>query len=135
MTLYSQPEELPPDKPYAIRHAKAQPIADVLHQRMLIHGQKVPDGSSTAKALDYNFKRWTALTRCYSHNSDQIGQTKWTRSLCLFKRHSDETTSAEEQRHRCVAYRTTGRRLFLAGCSGHSRAINAPKNLLARAST
>lgn len=30
---------------------------------MLIHGQKVPDGSSTAKALDYSFKRWTALTR------------------------------------------------------------------------
>jgi len=31
---------------------------------MLIHGQKVSDGSSTARALDYSFKRWTALT-CY----------------------------------------------------------------------
>ena len=34
-----------------------------LHQWMLIHRQKVLDGSGTAKALDYSLKRWTALTR------------------------------------------------------------------------
>jgi hypothetical protein len=34
-----------------------------LHQWMLIHRQKVPDGSGTARALDYSLKRWTALTR------------------------------------------------------------------------
>ncbi len=27
------------------------------------HRQKVPDGSGTAKALDYSLKRWEALTR------------------------------------------------------------------------
>ncbi len=56
-------KDLPPDKRHAIRHEKARPIADALHQWMLIHRQKVPDGSGTARALDYSLKRWTALTR------------------------------------------------------------------------
>ena len=56
-------KDLPPDKRHAIRYAKARPIADALHQWMLIHRQKVPDGSGTARALDYSLKRWTALTR------------------------------------------------------------------------
>ena len=56
-------KDLPPDKRHAIRHEKARPIADALYQWMLIHRQKVPDGSGTARALDYSLKRWTALTR------------------------------------------------------------------------
>ena len=56
-------KDLPPDKRHAIRHEQARPIADALHQWMLIHRQKVPDGSGTARALDYSIKRWTALTR------------------------------------------------------------------------
>ena len=30
---------------------------------MLAHREKVPNGSATAKALDYSLKRWAALTR------------------------------------------------------------------------
>ena len=30
---------------------------------VLPHRQKVPDGSGTAKAMDYSLKRWEALTR------------------------------------------------------------------------
>ena len=30
---------------------------------MLLQRQKVPDGSATAKALDYSLRRWEALTR------------------------------------------------------------------------
>ena len=56
-------KDLPPDKRHTIRHEKARPIADALYQWMLIHRQKVPDGSGTARALDYSLKRWTALTR------------------------------------------------------------------------
>jgi elongation factor P--beta-lysine ligase len=37
---------------------QSQPLADALHQWMLAHRQKVPDGSGTAKALDYSLKRW-----------------------------------------------------------------------------
>ena len=56
-------KDLPPDKRQAIRDEKARPIADTLHQWMLAHRQKVPDGSGTARALDYSLKRWKALTR------------------------------------------------------------------------
>lgn len=41
-----------------------RPIADALHQWILTHRQKVPDGLGAARALDYSLKRWTALTRC-----------------------------------------------------------------------
>lgn len=50
-------KDLPPDKRQFIRNEKSRPIADALHQWMLAHRQKVPDGSGTAKALDYSLKR------------------------------------------------------------------------------
>ncbi|SHM07027.1 IS66 family transposase [Vreelandella subglaciescola] len=56
-------KDLPPDKRQSIRDKKARPIADALHQWMLAQRQKVPDGSGTARALDYSLKRWKALTR------------------------------------------------------------------------
>jgi hypothetical protein len=46
-----------------VRQAQAKPIADALHKWMIAHRLKVPDGSATAKALDYSLNRWTALTR------------------------------------------------------------------------
>ncbi|WP_368449359.1 IS66 family transposase [Cobetia amphilecti] len=46
-----------------LRETKAKPIADALHRWMLAHREKVPNGSATAKALDYSLKRWAALTR------------------------------------------------------------------------
>lgn len=45
------------------RDTRARPIADALHRWMLAHREKVPNGSATAKALDYSLKRWAALTR------------------------------------------------------------------------
>ncbi len=42
---------------------KVRPIADALHQWMIAQRQKVPDGSGTAKALDYSLKRWAAPSR------------------------------------------------------------------------
>lgn len=134
-------KDLPPDKRHAIRHEKARPIADALHQWMLVYQQKVPDGSSTARALDY-LKRWTELmhyldggivtienswvenqirpwalgrsnrlfvdslkkwaARCCSYAPDPVGQTQRTRSVCLFKRCSDEAVDAKKH-YRCVA--------------------------------
>ncbi|WP_245153833.1 IS66 family transposase [Allopusillimonas ginsengisoli] len=48
---------------WRIRQEKAKPIADQLHAWMLAQRLRVPDGSGTAKALDYSLKRWVALTR------------------------------------------------------------------------
>src|SRR5690606_28658867 len=48
---------------WRIRQEKAEPIAGKLHDWMLAQRMRVPDGSGTAKALDYSLKRWAALTR------------------------------------------------------------------------
>lgn len=45
------------------RGEHAKPVADALHAWMLAQRVRVPDGSATAKALDYSLKRWVALTR------------------------------------------------------------------------
>jgi transposase len=56
-------KELPADARRQIRQARSKPLLDALHQWMMVHRQKIPDGSATAKALDYSLRRWSALTR------------------------------------------------------------------------
>jgi len=46
-----------------IRQEKSSPILAALHDWMLAQRERVPNGSATAKALDYSLKRWPALTR------------------------------------------------------------------------
>ena len=46
-----------------IRQLKSRPAADLLHAWLMANRQKLPDGSATAKAIDYSLKRWAALTR------------------------------------------------------------------------
>ncbi|QNI04715.1 IS66 family transposase [Halomonas sp. SH5A2] len=46
-----------------LRETRARPITDALYRWMLAHREKVPNGSATAKALDYSLRRWGALTR------------------------------------------------------------------------
>ena len=86
-------KDLSPDKRREIRQTKTKPLADALHQWMLAHRQKVPDGSGTAKALDYRLKRWAALTRYLNDGSvpidnnwveNQIRPWALGRSNCLF---------------------------------------------------
>ena len=56
-------KDLPDQDRQRLRAEKSRPIADALHPWMIAQRQKVPDGSGTAKALDYSLKRWAALTR------------------------------------------------------------------------
>jgi len=51
------------DERRRIRQLKAKPVADALQAWLIAQRQKVPDGSATAKAIDYSLNRWTALTR------------------------------------------------------------------------
>ncbi|UZE09014.1 IS66 family transposase [Pseudomonas corrugata] len=46
-----------------LRQEIAVPIAGKLHEWMLGQRELAPEGSATAKALDYSLKRWVALTR------------------------------------------------------------------------
>jgi transposase len=56
-------QDLPAGERKTIRQDKTKPIADVLHQWLTQQRQKVPDGSATARAIDYSLKRWKALVR------------------------------------------------------------------------
>jgi transposase len=46
-----------------IRQDKSLPLVQTLHDWLMLNRQKVPEGSSTAKAIDYSLRRWKALTR------------------------------------------------------------------------
>lgn len=59
-----------------LRQQKAQTIIRTLHDWMIGHRQKVPDGSAVAKALDYSLKRWVALTR-YLEDGDVPIDNNW----------------------------------------------------------
>ncbi len=56
-------QQLEPHERKTIRTQKAKPILDALHQWLMQQRQKVPDGSATARAIDYTLKRWVALIR------------------------------------------------------------------------
>jgi transposase len=56
-------KDLSTEQRLAIRQDKTRPVLDALHAWMTLQRRKVPDGSATAKALDYSLKRWAALVR------------------------------------------------------------------------
>lgn len=45
------------------RRRRSRRVAKALHQWTRQQRQKIPDGSATARAIDYSLNRWTALTR------------------------------------------------------------------------
>lgn len=59
--------ELSDEARWRIRQEKAKPILDLLHRWLTTHRQKVPNGSSIAKAIDYSLRRWTALSLYVNH--------------------------------------------------------------------
>ncbi|WP_425437207.1 IS66 family transposase [Limnohabitans curvus] len=51
------------DKRLQVRQSESAAIADQLHRWLKAQRQRVPDGTASAKAMDYCLKRWVALTR------------------------------------------------------------------------
>lgn len=58
-----QAKDLSPVDRRVIRQQAAKPLADKYYEWMMAQRQRVPDGSGTARALDYSLKRWVALIR------------------------------------------------------------------------
>lgn len=56
-------KDLDDDERRRIRKLKARPIADNLQTWLILQRQRVPEGSATARAIDYSLNRWAALTR------------------------------------------------------------------------
>ena len=61
--LERQAKDLTNAERLKLRHEQSKPILDLWHRWLLAQRQKVPDGSATAKAIDYSLKRWQALIR------------------------------------------------------------------------
>lgn len=62
-TIEREVRDLSPDERLVQRRQRARPLADRYHDWMLAQRSRVPEGSGTARALDYSLKRWGALTR------------------------------------------------------------------------
>jgi transposase len=58
-----QVQELDTDARRQTRQRLGKPAADTLHAWLLAQRQRVPDGSATAKAINYSLGRWNALMR------------------------------------------------------------------------
>jgi transposase len=69
-------QDLDPDERRRIRQLKARPVADALNKWLTLQRLKVPDGSATAKAIDYSLNRWAALTR-YLDDGDLPSDNNW----------------------------------------------------------
>ena len=65
-----------PEQRRKLRQRKSRRVAKALHRWLLAQRQKVPDGSATAKAIDYSLKRWQALTR-YIDDGDVPISNNW----------------------------------------------------------
>ncbi|MGF6161229.1 hypothetical protein ABIE16_000494 [Pseudomonas sp. 2725] len=59
-----QAREMSVEDRWRIRQEKAVPIIETLHDWMQAQRDLVPNGSATARALDYSLKRWVVLM-CY----------------------------------------------------------------------
>ena len=69
-------QDLDPDERRRIRQLKARPVTDALGKWLTLQRHKVPDGSATAKAIDYSLNRWAALTR-YLDDGDLPADNNW----------------------------------------------------------
>lgn len=68
--------ELAAHERVGIRQARAKPMAETLHRWLVAQRLRVPDGSGTARAIDYSLKRWQALTR-YLDDGDAPIDNNW----------------------------------------------------------
>ena len=59
-----------------LRQQHGRPAADTLHAWLLAQRQRVPDGSATAKAIEYSLGRWGPLTH-YLDNGDVPIDNNW----------------------------------------------------------
>ena len=65
-----------PEERRRIRQRKSRRVAAALQNWLFRQRRQVPDGSATAKAIDYSLKRWDALTR-YIGDGDLPISNNW----------------------------------------------------------
>ena len=65
-----------PDERRRLRQRKSRRVAAALNKWLIAQRALVPDGSATAKAIDYSLKRWKALTH-YIDDGDVPISNNW----------------------------------------------------------
>ncbi len=68
--------DAPAEERRRVRQRKSRRVAAALHRWLIKQRLQVPDGSATAKAIDYSLKRWQALTH-YIANGDVPISNNW----------------------------------------------------------
>ena len=76
MTSSARSRELDAAQRKRIRQERSRPVADALHLWLIEQRKKVPEGSATAKAIDYSLGRWQALTR-YIDDGELPADNNW----------------------------------------------------------
>jgi len=77
--LFKNEEEVvsaTPEDRRRLRQRKSRRVAAALNKWLLAQRQRVPEGSATAKAIDYSLKRWNALTH-YIDDGDVPISNNW----------------------------------------------------------
>jgi hypothetical protein len=74
-----QVKDISDEERWRLRREIAVPGAQKLHEWMLAQRDLVPEGSATAKALDYSLKRWAALSRDLNDGAVPI-DNNWPRT-------------------------------------------------------
>ena len=69
-------KDLRPEERGRIRTERSAEIAKALHQWLQQQRRLVPNGTATAKAIDYSLKRWVALTR-FIDDGDLPADNNW----------------------------------------------------------
>ncbi|WP_338514884.1 IS66 family transposase [Pseudomonas poae] len=77
-------KEMSDEDRWRLRQEMAIPIAEKLHEWMLAQRELVPEGSATAKALDYSLKRWVALTRYLNDGAVPIDNNRVENTIRLW---------------------------------------------------
>ena len=67
-----QVKDFSPEDRQAIRQSSAKPLCEELHAWLKLERQRVPEGSATAKAIDYSLNSWEALTTYLADGHVQI---------------------------------------------------------------
>lgn len=71
-----QAQEVDANQRRQLRQLQARPVADTLQAWLLAQRERVPQGSATAKAINYSLGRWEALTR-YLDDGDVPIDNNW----------------------------------------------------------
>jgi transposase len=101
-----QVQDLDVDAKREVRQRLGKPAADMLQAWLVAQCQRVPEGSATARAIDYSLQRWEPLTRYLDDGAIPI-DNNWVenqiRPIALGKNYAQSSIMLSCRRRRSVS--------------------------------